>query len=455
MFAAGYRLLAPPGQAGLGIHAYSCFRLMFTHWDEIGKACESSSDPRAAAAAADLRILRYRVLFRAMLQHQQSRGAASPPSGDEPMSHDTVIDLLVSLCGTREHAQAVAAQHLKRSSVDLAENDFIAFVSGVFPALGLSSYGHIKHLLRPQPRPVVLSRSTDSGGECGVAVGSASRKRRVDEDAVEIEAGVGNESCLSVRAGTVVQGHLRETVDWRGVLVDRETKAYADANAIIARTKAMMMNTYSEGDAVFDGDWPHALAQMVGHKTAKSCARVMKRLSKEAKRIVQLQPMVVRAPSPTKVFGDIHGQLRDLLLLFREHGFPSNKGGDIESTTYVFNGDFVDRGSHQVEVTCLMFALKVAFPSKVFLIRGNHEFPEQNEHMGKAGFKAACDDMFDVDCADGGSDDAAEDNDDRDDGGLGSSVYRTVHACFEWLPFACVVADRSVVNCFCFGCVLV
>jgi hypothetical protein len=389
-----------------------------------------------------------------MLQHQE----ASSPGSDVPMSHETVIDLLVSLCGTREHAQAVAVQHLKRSSVSLTESDFVAFVSSVFPALGLSSYGHIKHLLRPHPRPVVLSRSTDSGGECGVAVQAGDlRKRRTgeDADAVEIEAGGGSESSLSVRAGTVVLGHLRETVDWRGVLVDRETKAYADANAIIARTKAMMMNTYSEADAIFDSDWPHALAQMVGHKTAKSCARVMKRLSKEAKRIVQLQPMVVRAPSPTKVFGDIHGQLRDLLLLFREHGFPSNKGGDIESTTYVFNGDFVDRGSHQVEVACLMFALKVAFPSKVFLLRGNHEFPEQNEHMGKAGFRAACDDLFDVECADDGSDDAAEDNDDRDDGGLGSSVYRSVHACFEWLPFACVVADRSVVNWLCFGCVLV
>jgi hypothetical protein len=155
--------------------------------------------------------------------------------------------------------------------------------------------------------------------------------------------------------------------------------------------------------------------------------------------------MVVRAPSPTKVFGDIHGQLRDLLLLFREHGFPSNKGGDVESTTYVFNGDFVDRGCHQVEVVCLLFALKVAFPSKVFLLRGNHEFPEQNEHMGKAGFKAACQDLFDADGDNAGSDDAAEDDDNRGSDGLGSCVYRAVHSCFEWLPFACVVADRLVI----------
>ena len=58
MFNASYRLLAPPGQPGMALHAYSCFRLMFTHWNDVGKACESSSDPRAAAAAADLRALR-------------------------------------------------------------------------------------------------------------------------------------------------------------------------------------------------------------------------------------------------------------------------------------------------------------------------------------------------------------------------------------------------------------
>ena len=68
--------------------------------------------------------------------------------------------------------------------------------------------------------------------------------------------------------------------------------------------------------------------------------------------------------------------------------------------------------------------------------------------MGKAGFKAACDDMF----ADGAVDGCDDDDDDDDDGNdnvvddLGCNVYRSVHACFEWLPFACVVEDRYVVQ---------
>ena len=460
MFNASYRLLAPPGQPGMALHAYSCFRLMFTHWNEVGKACEGSSDSRVAAAAADLRTLRYRVIFRAMLHHQSpSSTAPSPPSSSGAaalMSPAAVLSLVESLCGTREHAASIVKQQLKCHDVSLTESEFIDFASSVFPALGLSSFGHIQHLTRAHPRPVVFSRSTDTGRGCGAAAAAsaaasspdASGKRRANEESVEGDA----ETAMRARSGTVVEGDYRETVDWRGVLVDRGAKAYADANCIIARTKAMMMKTYSEGEAMFDSEWPHALGSMVGHKSAKSCARIMARLSKEAQRIVQLQPMVVRAPSPTKVFGDIHGQLRDLLLLFREHGFPSNKGGDVESTAYVFNGDFVDRGCHQVEVVCLVLALKVAFPSKVFLLRGNHEFPEQNEHMGSAGFKAACEEIFDAGVGDGGgSDDAADEHADGGSDGLAGSVYRSVHACFEWLPFACVVADRFVILLVRFG----
>lgn len=42
-------------------------------------------------------------------------------------------------------------------------------------------------------------------------------------------------------------------------------------------------------------------------------------------------------------------------------------------------GDFVDRGPHSLEVLALLLSLKVAYPTSIFLIRGNHEDRALNE----------------------------------------------------------------------------
>ena len=48
-------------------------------------------------------------------------------------------------------------------------------------------------------------------------------------------------------------------------------------------------------------------------------------------------------------------------------------GGKCPDTNYLFMGDFVDRGSHSVETFLLLIALKVRYPERITLIRGNHE----------------------------------------------------------------------------------
>ena len=48
-------------------------------------------------------------------------------------------------------------------------------------------------------------------------------------------------------------------------------------------------------------------------------------------------------------------------------------GGDCPFTNYLFMGDFVDRGFYSVESFLLLLALKVRYPDRIFLIRGNHE----------------------------------------------------------------------------------
>lgn len=79
------------------------------------------------------------------------------------------------------------------------------------------------------------------------------------------------------------------------------------------------------------------------------------------------------------VCGDVHGQFYDLLNIFELNGLPS------EDNPYLFNGDFVDRGSFSVEVILTLFAFKCMCPTAMYLARGNHESKSMNKIYGFEG----------------------------------------------------------------------
>ena len=73
------------------------------------------------------------------------------------------------------------------------------------------------------------------------------------------------------------------------------------------------------------------------------------------------------------------GQYFDLLELFRRNGRPTDKHW------YLFNGDFVDRGSWSCEIALLLYAYKWLRPNGFFLNRGNHETDDMNKVYGFEG----------------------------------------------------------------------
>lgn len=79
------------------------------------------------------------------------------------------------------------------------------------------------------------------------------------------------------------------------------------------------------------------------------------------------------------VCGDTHGQFYDVCNIFALGGFPS------PTNPYLFNGDYVDRGSFSFEVIFMLLTLKLACPTGLYMQRGNHETKNMNKIYGFEG----------------------------------------------------------------------
>ena len=99
--------------------------------------------------------------------------------------------------------------------------------------------------------------------------------------------------------------------------------------------------------------------EMLSERQVKDlCDKIREILSKEQ----NIQPV----QTPVTVCGDIHGQFHDLMELFSIVGKPP-------FMNFLFMGDYVDRGYYSVETVSLLFALKVRYPERITILRGNHE----------------------------------------------------------------------------------
>eukprot|EP00878_Enallax_costatus_P012985 GHUV01013567.1.p1 GENE.GHUV01013567.1~~GHUV01013567.1.p1 ORF type:complete len:397 (+),score=89.50 GHUV01013567.1:417-1607(+) len=136
----------------------------------------------------------------------------------------------------------------------------------------------------------------------------------------------------------------------------------------------------------------------------------------EARQLLRQLPSLVDIDVPDDkhftVCGDVHGQYYDLMNIWELNGLP---GPD---NPYLFNGDFVDRGSFSVEVILSLLAWKVLYPSAMHLSRGNHESHSMNKIYG-----------FDGEVKHKYS-------------GLMLDVFREV---FNWLPLAFVLKKKVLV----------
>jgi serine/threonine-protein phosphatase 5 len=135
----------------------------------------------------------------------------------------------------------------------------------------------------------------------------------------------------------------------------------------------------------------YKLQKMVHRKFVMRILRCAYEIFKNSPNVVDVN---IPDSSSFTVCGDVHGQFYDLLHLFEINGLPS------ETNPYLFNGDFVDRGSWGVEVVVVMLAFKCLYPNHFFMNRGNHETESMNRMYGftgevKAKYNDVLSEMFD------------------------------------------------------------
>jgi len=124
----------------------------------------------------------------------------------------------------------------------------------------------------------------------------------------------------------------------------------------------------------------------------------LKHLCEYVQELMLEESTVQPVQSPVTICGDIHGQFHDLLELFRN-------GGECPMTSYIFMGDFVDRGYNSVETMTMLLLLKARYPHRICLLRGNHEsrqitqvygfYDECQRKYGNANPWKYCTELFD------------------------------------------------------------
>jgi serine/threonine-protein phosphatase PP1 catalytic subunit len=131
-------------------------------------------------------------------------------------------------------------------------------------------------------------------------------------------------------------------------------------------------------------------------------------LCEDAIRALRLDPIVLEVSTPINIIGDLHGQFYDLLTYFQRTGLPP-------ATSYLFLGDYVDRGRNSIETISFLLALKVKYPKYIWLLRGNHETPDLSRLYG---FEEECAERY-----------------------PGSGLFDKFNEVFRWLPLAAVAGE--------------
>ena len=106
----------------------------------------------------------------------------------------------------------------------------------------------------------------------------------------------------------------------------------------------------------------------------------IKELIFNAKLILKNKPNLIQFNHKDKILliGDIHGKFDSLISIQK----LINRNNYQYYQKIIFLGDYVDRGPKQIQSINYVLLLKLLFPNKIILLRGNHETTSMNRYYG-------------------------------------------------------------------------
>lgn len=137
----------------------------------------------------------------------------------------------------------------------------------------------------------------------------------------------------------------------------------------------------------------------------------------QAESIFKKEARVVGVTSPCFVLGDIHGNLIDLRT-YERILWPN--APTCVTGSYLFLGDYVDRGDYGLECICYLLSMKILAPKTFFLLRGNHEL--RSIQQAFTFFREVCEKFRNQQ--------------------LGIQVWETLNKLFDLMPVAATIDDQ-------------
>eukprot|EP01038_Epipyxis_sp_PR26KG_P005443 gene5443-7536_t len=305
----------------------------------------------------------------------------------------------VPTAGTKASNQRLSPSNLSEKIIDTLQNE-ILIKDAAITAL-TSKVDKLENNLR------ILSYTTENGNTAP----SIDMKGAISTSPKAIKGEKRGNKPIATTVSNIIHdgGRQRVKVGTRGSLL---TQNILEAQVDVPRSPAQIISEKFVN--MFQNP-----VQYISYLQSTEFATDLSIVLTAVNEVLEAQPRCLFMQSPVYVFGDIHGNLEDL------HFFADNiwkLGIDLTAGQFLFLGDYVDRGMSCLECVAYLFGLKLLYPHKIHLLRGNHETRDVNgweDHYMDKSFLYQCKDRFGAQ--------------------VGEALWEECNQTFDRLPLAAVV----------------